>query len=269
MSLHQFFFSNITMMIAMLKLMANTPIYNCIGTVKKNVLVIDPTVEVFHHKHIVCLLIAIIPFLLVSQFPSLLLLIYPTRLYQYLSRFLSARKRLAITAFAEAIHSCFKDGLNGTTDYRALAAMNFFSVIPYDIINGHLSTILGYPEYVIDVSLWVLCLCVMTYLKPCKEKIANISVIYHLFLCAILVAVPYLWWNDSSVQAHTLEVTFIATGLASHLLVVLWASYILTRLAVRKYCTPMPLRAVAERVRLCFSSGHGYYRELLEKASIE
>ncbi|CAI8009090.1 hypothetical protein GBAR_LOCUS6154 [Geodia barretti] len=49
--------------------------------------------------------------------------------YRYLSRFLSARKRLAITAFAEALHSCFKDGLNGTRDYRALAGGTVFVVL--------------------------------------------------------------------------------------------------------------------------------------------
>ena len=50
--------------------------------------------------------------------PSLLLCVYPTRMYRYLSRFVSSRKRLAITAFVEALHNCFKDG---TRDYRMLA----------------------------------------------------------------------------------------------------------------------------------------------------
>ena len=49
----------------------------------------------------------------------------PNEAIPILSRFLSTRKQLAITAFAEALHSCFKDGLNGTHDYRAFAGATF------------------------------------------------------------------------------------------------------------------------------------------------
>ena len=169
-----FFLSNLTVTIGMFKLVVSSAIYNSTGAVQEHVLLIDPTVKVLNRKHIVCLLIATVPFLLASLLPSLLLLIYPTRLYRYLSRFLSARKQLAITAFAEAIHSCFKDGLNGTTDYRALAAMNLFAFIPYDKTSQYLSTILGCPDFLITLFMWVMSACIVSYLKPFKEKIANI-----------------------------------------------------------------------------------------------
>ena len=85
----------------------------------RSVMFSDPTVTWFSPKHISYVVLALIPFVLFLLIPSLLLCIYPTRLYRCLSRYLSPRKRLAITAFAEALHSCFKDGLNGTRDYRA------------------------------------------------------------------------------------------------------------------------------------------------------
>ena len=93
------------------------------GTVYKIVLSSDPTIVWFSHKHIPYMLIAVVPFIFLVLIPSLLLCAYPTRIYGCLSRFISARKQLAITAFAEALHNCFKDGLNGTRDYRALAGL--------------------------------------------------------------------------------------------------------------------------------------------------
>ena len=95
----------------------NTAIYSY------NVLYFDPTIIWFSQEHILYILAAVVPFIFLVLIPSLLLCVYPTRIYRYLSQFVSARKRLAITAFAEALHVCFKDGLNGTRDYRALAGV--------------------------------------------------------------------------------------------------------------------------------------------------
>ena len=269
-----FLLSNISVIFGMEKLLDKRKIHNSTGALQKNIISIDPTVEWFDHKHIMCILIAIVPFLLVSLFPSLLLLIYPTRLYQHLSRFLSARKRLAITAFAEAIHSCLKDGLNETTDYRALAAINLLFLIPFRQIIPIISSLVGYSQNILFLIILVLILCVVSYTKPCKQTIANISIIYHVFLYLILALVYYFWWNDSSVETQTLEVTIIAISLASHLLVALWASYILTRLAVRKLklqfggCGYKSL-ALSKKVRLCFRRRHRSYQELHDEASAE
>ena len=192
-----------------------------------------------------------------------------------ISRFLSARKQLTITAFAEAIHSCFKDGLNGTTDYRALSAISLFALVPFGTIEKLVSSLVGYPQYTVDLIMLVLIACMLSYMKPCKESIANISIIYHFILFSIFIIVSYLWSYDYSVGTNTLVVTIIATGLASHLLVALWASYTLTRLAMRKLklqfggsgYISLALSNVPEKVRLCFWGRHRSYQELQEEAS--
>ena len=109
------FLSNISVMFTAFQVVNFVPVWNSTGKFQKRVLYTDPKVEL--NTNIPYILIAVVIFIFISLIPSLLLCIYPTRLYRYLSRFLSARKRLAITAFAEALHSCFKDGLNGTRDY--------------------------------------------------------------------------------------------------------------------------------------------------------
>ena len=81
----------------------------------KDVLFIDPNTDVLGQKHIIYSVILFVPAIFLTLIPSVILTLYPTRIYsRYISRCLSARKRLAITTFAEALHSCFKDGLNGT-----------------------------------------------------------------------------------------------------------------------------------------------------------
>ena len=270
-----FLLSNISVIFEMLKLVDKRHVYNSTGVLQKKIVFIDPTVEWLDNNHIMYLLIAAVPLSLTSLLPSFLLLIYPTRLYRYLSRFLSARKQLAITAFAEAIHSCFKDGLNETTDYRAMGAISLTALIPFGTIIKLVSSLVGYPQYFIYLTMMVLITCVVSYMKPCKESMANISIVYHLILFFIFTILSHLWWYFSSVATQTLVVTITAIGLSSHLLVALWASYILTRLAVRKlklrfggsHYTSLALSNVPERARLCFWRKHRSYQELQEEAN--
>ena len=87
-----------------------------------NILYIDPMVTYDSIHRLIYVCIALIACILVVFIPSIFLFLYPTRIYRDASRF-SPRKRLAITVFVETINSCFKDGLNGTSDYRALAGL--------------------------------------------------------------------------------------------------------------------------------------------------
>ena len=102
---------------------------------EKHVLLFDPTIEWLSHKHLTYALIAMVLYIALVLLPALLLCLYPTRIYNnYLSHFLNARKRLAITAFVEALHNCFKDGLNGTRDYRALAGCLMVLQVTFTIL---------------------------------------------------------------------------------------------------------------------------------------
>ena len=100
------------------------------GSVYKLVLYTDPTIEYLSPTHIMFM---IIPLLQCLFLVSVLLIIYPTRLYRCLSKFISPRKQLAVTIFVESLNSCFKDGLNGTVDYRACAGVAMFILPLFDI----------------------------------------------------------------------------------------------------------------------------------------
>ncbi|CAI8042087.1 hypothetical protein GBAR_LOCUS23377 [Geodia barretti] len=106
----------------------STSVFSNTDGVTKNVVFADTSVQYFSLTHILFLIVAFVQCLVLVFFPLLLLVIYPTRIYRYLSRFISTRKQLAITAFVEALNGHFKDGLNGTTDYRPLAGVVMFGI---------------------------------------------------------------------------------------------------------------------------------------------
>ena len=100
------------------------------GVVSKTVLYYDPTVVAYSSEHIPYLVVAVVVSFLLAVFPGLLLCLYPTRLYERLSR-CSPRKRIAIKTFVEALHSCFKNGLNGTRDYRVVSGFLIIAPLLY------------------------------------------------------------------------------------------------------------------------------------------
>ena len=244
-------------------------VWNSTGHFQKTVLYTDPTVE--WNTSIPYVLIAALIFIFISLIPSLLLCIYPTKLYRYLSRFLSARKQLAITAFAEALHSCFKDGLNGTHDYRALAGATFCIALLLSAIsylpkrfnsNGTLQ--------IFEIVLWMIMACIVSYVKPCKSAVANISLSFHMTMFGILMCLTYLWESYISEETYTLELMCIVTFLSPHILVAVWAGYTLTKHTLTRFgyqfhgpSCKVALSDMANGVRLCLCRRHRGYQEML------
>ena len=203
-----------------------------VTTTKTEVSYIDPSVVVFSHEHITYLMIAMVPCIFLVVIPALLLCVYPTRIYRRLSQLISTRKQLAITTFVEALHNCFKDGLNGTRDYRALAGLIILSfpvgsllsyiiwkiVAPATGLTRH--SIQGYMAFSLSL--------VMSYVRPCKSTLANFSLSYHTFMFGVLEFLMG-YWNDISIEMEALELTFIIIPLLSHTLVCFWMVYIICR----------------------------------------
>ena len=263
------FLSNISVMFTAYQVVHFVTVWNSTRHFQKRVLYTDPTVE--WNTSIPYVLITGVVFIFISLIPSLLLCVYPTRLYRYLSRFLSARKQLAITAFAEALHSCFKDGLNGTRDYRALAGATFCitlllsatSYLPKRFFsNGTLQ--------IFEIVLWMIMACIVSYVKPCKSAVANISLSFHMTMLGILMCLTYLWEFYLLVETYTLELMCIVTYLSPHILVAVWAGYTLTKHTLTRFgyqfhgpgCK-VALSDMANGVRLRLCRRHRGYQELL------
>ena len=261
------FLSNIYVLFTTYQMVHFVRVWNSTGHFQKQVLYTDPTVE--WNTSVPYVLIAAVVFLCFSLIPSLILCIYPTGLYRYLSRFLSARKRLAITAFAEALHSCFKDGLNGTRDYRALAGATLFFVLLLVGINYFLAIVVDVSHYIVQIVLWMILVCTVSYVKPCKSAVANISLSFHMTMFGILNSTTYLWVYYLSVKTYTLELMFIVTFLSPHILVAVWAGYTLTKHTLTRFgyqflgpgCK-VALSDMANGMRLCLCRRHRGYQEM-------
>ena len=159
------------------------------GSAFTKVLYSDASIEYYSHEHILCLLLALTQCLFLVLLPSLLLFLYPTRLYRWISQFISARKQLAITTSVEALNHCFKDGLNGTGDYSALAGFFIFGVPTCGLLlwtTSHVS---------IHIGLFTLSslLLLFSYNQPFKSTIANISASSYFVIFEAATLTYYFW----------------------------------------------------------------------------
>ena len=207
-----------------------SPVHRSIdGTIYKSVLYCDPTITAYSHEHILYGVLAVLLFIFLVLIPSLLLCVYPTRIYGCLSRVVSGRKRLAITAFAEALNNCFKDGLNGTRDYRSLAGLFLsyaLSVQSVIYVTKFIAT--GYDHDFSSAFTLIFLSLVISYVRPCKSTIANLSLSYHHIMAGILSLAIHLWTNDLTTETEALEMTFVIIPVISHILILMWAAYTLT-----------------------------------------
>ena len=196
------------------------------------ILFIDPTIVVYSHEHILYLMIAMVPCIFLVFIPALLLCVYPTRIYHRLSQLFSTRKQLAMTAFAEAVHNCFKDGMNGTRDYRALAGLIILELLVASLLSYIAWKTVALPtglsrEHISGYVAFTLSL-VVSYVRPCKSTLANFSPSYHAFMFGVFeFGTDY--WNHNLSKTGALELTFVIIPLLSHIFVFYWVVYIICR----------------------------------------
>ena len=255
------FLANASTYTTMCDVLNNMNIFRQNSTIYQQSVNFNPTLKWLGHQHIRYIMAGSIPFILLTLTPSIFYVLYPTRVYRYLSRFISGRKRLAITAFAEALQASLKDGLNGTRDCRALIGL--IPVIPLIYIIPR--QILTYPPPLIDSFNLAITSCVFLYIQPCKQAMANISIGYNLLLLAGMDMIIYLWAQDKYIES--LQQMFVALPLMSHGLVCLWAGYTLTRRMVDHCGRHFNLRdvgtALADRVHSWLQrTRRGSYQEL-------
>ena len=203
-------------------------VYDVNGSVITNVLYFDPTIVQYSSDHIPYMVIALLFLLLLVLCPALLLCLYPTRLYEKLSQCVSARKRIVVKTFAETFQGCFKDGLGGTVDYRMIPGIMFLS-------GGIAALAVSFTDASssrspFSTAVIVGCVCtvisvVLSYLRPCKSLLMNVSLSFHFTLIGIAGIMVALWDHDSFISTETLAVAFAVLMAIPHILMVIWVAY--------------------------------------------
>ena len=205
----------------------STSVIDIASKVKGKVLELDPSIRMYSDDHIPYLIVSLSLVFVLVVCPVFLISIYPTRLYGKLSsQCLSARKQLAIKIFVETVNCGFKDGLNGTRDYRMIPGIMIMlpltisistSVLPYFGFNGTQPLIVG--------MIIILSSFLVSYLRPCKDLVTNISLSLNLLLLGVLSFLTTLWWQDVLLNSQLLASCIITLTFIPHVMMLFWVLY--------------------------------------------
>ena len=103
-------------------LLTPTVLYHSEPAHATTVLYYDGSIEYFGHKHLPYALLAIVVVLVFILLPILLLCLYPCLCFQSILNRYHLRSQ-ALNTFIDTFQGSFKDGTNGTRDYRYFAAI--------------------------------------------------------------------------------------------------------------------------------------------------
>ena len=238
-------------------LLHSTKVYNRYGEVTKSVLVCDPRVETFSHKHLPYAITGILLFYLLGVVPTLLLCLYPTRACTKCSRLASVRMRLNLKIFVETFQGCLRDGVDGGCDFRFLSgapmllALILTSLSMFKTgkssINASMPTCLLCPVLIVVLSV------VAAYVKPYKSRLMNLSMIFHLGVMGLMTGVILLWYDECwFIDTHFLASTFTLLAVLPHVVALI---AIIVWIFRQIHCLRVTFKKMSKRMSGAFQGG--------------
>ena len=216
-------------------ILQTTSVIDIAGNVKGVVLQLEPDIRMYSDDHIPYLIVSLSLVFILVVCPGLLISIYPTRLYGKLSsQCLSARKQLAIKIFVETVNCGFKDGLNGTRDYRMIPGIMILLALTFSILMSVLPHygFDGTPPLTIGMIL-TLSAFLVSYIRPCKDLLTNVSLSLNLLLLGVLSFLTALWWQDMLLNSELLASWIVTLTFIPHVMMLFW---VLCRVLQRFNC---------------------------------
>ena len=174
--------------------------YNYGNIPSKFVLYYDPTVECYTLEHFIFASIATCMLLVFIILPTILLILYPTRLFRKCVSCCRFRRWHALHMFVESFQGQYKDGINGTRDFRMVSAS--FLILRILILATFLNHRLGFLARGLQCALLVCAMCFYAVVRPYKQNYFNIVD----FL--ILALLEVLSFELLSVAFHTSVTAF-------------------------------------------------------------
>lgn len=203
--------------------------------IKRNVLIMHPTLKSYSSDMIVYIIAVTAIFFFLGIIPSLLLVLYPTKVT--LRKCFSPRCLIVLNTFVEAFQGPFKNGCNGTRDFRIVPgvvgclvlALTMFSCIQHVVSHDSCYVLLGLSACLGISS--VLC----AYARPCKSSIANVSLVFHCMWMAGYAMIIALWNIALSVDSKVLMVLLGTCSPLPHIMMALWMLYVLGKGFQRRF----------------------------------
>ena len=243
------------------------------GEVVSSVSYMDPTLSIFGHKHWYLIFLSVLILVVIFLPPLLVLIVFPTHLFQKISRWLKPRWIVSMQTFVDPFHSCYKDGTNGTRDYRAvsgylLAIITFLPALKITtsaIVMRISNQFLMFMTFIIIFNaLSVAC----ALLRPYKHRTANISGVLLPAICSSALALVYQY--QFSVHSMATVASLVCIFLIS-LPHCVFCGYIVYRLGklLKQYCckTQEMEQSVEERLLPCRSANATSYSHLSDVSS--
>ena len=163
-------------------------------------LYIDPNVPYGSNKHVLLMVFSVAVAVFVFLPPLLILVVYPTSLYRKISHWISPKWRLRIKTYVEIFNGSFKNGTNGTRDYRCLCGWGLL--------------ILGvFPQLLVSIVAFI------NHQQTNKFMASSIIAIFLLAVASLCIWLqPYKQKHSNDLTAGLLLIlSFVATNMAGHL----------------------------------------------------
>ena len=155
------------------QLLDASTLYNNTGkTVGPPVLYYNASIEYFSKEHLPFAVLALCVLLVFVIFPLLLLLLYPMRSFQRCLGYCTRIRWQFLHTFADAFQGCYKNGTNGTRDYRYFAGLYLLFRI---VMWGTFITPMLYTcSWLIRIPFPAVVSLLFAYFRPYKNNYFNI-----------------------------------------------------------------------------------------------
>ena len=204
-----------------ISLLIQIRIHNCKGEVIPNssVLLYDPSVNFLHSEHIPYVILALSIVIIFVLLPPLLLLLYPTRLFRKCLTCCGFRRWDILHLVMDVFQGWYKDGTEGTYDYRSLSALYMILRIVFSFTYFKLLVSRKYHLFKVLVGLVYTFLGVMFLaFKPYKMNWMN-HTDGNIFLLLVFLILTNGFMNK---VIYYIE---IASGLSAALVIILCLGY--------------------------------------------
>ena len=208
------------------------------------VLYYDPTVAYNTQEHSVCAAIAICVLAIFIISPTVILILYPTRLFRRCVSCCGFRRWYALHMFVESFQGQHKDGTNGTRDFRMVSAsfliLRILTMATF--VNRHYS---DHTSSGLQCLLFVSTLCFYAVVRPYKWNFRNNVDILILFMLGVLSGLLLVATFHPATKAPFMYYA-LGTGLVlciPHMVLAFYICYVLatkagiTQCLQRKYKT--------------------------------
>ena len=212
-------------------------VYKYNGLKEKCILYYDPTVEYHTQEYSIFAAIAVFVLVVFTLIPAILLILYPTRLFRRCISCCEFRRWHALHMFVESFQGQYRDGTNGTRDFRMVSAsflilriLTMASFLPHHKLDV-------WPSLALQCALFICATGFCAIAKPYKLNLRNNTDILILVLLAVTSLILLNATYNSGVNNFTSSVLMSVLLLCvPHMILIFYICYQIAKKAGITQC---------------------------------